>query len=37
MTLSDLLNDPSFILFAPAGLIVVVALIVIFGGGDIDL
>jgi len=37
MTVNDLLNDPVFIICAPVGVVVVVILIAIFGGGDIDL
>ena len=37
MTLSELLNDPVFIIFAPVGVIVVVLLVVLLGGGDIEL
>lgn len=32
MTISDLLNDPVFLVFAPLGALVVVLLIVLFGG-----
>lgn len=37
MTVNDLLNDPVFIICAPVRMIVIVVLVVLFGGGDIDL
>jgi len=36
-TVNQLLNDPVFIICAPIGVIVIAVLIVVFGGGDIDL
>jgi hypothetical protein len=37
MTLDQLLSDPAFLIFAPVGFIVVVIIIVLCGGGDIEL
>ena len=37
MTMHDLLNDPVFIICAPIGVIALVVVIVLCGGGDIDL
>lgn len=37
MSLDELLSDPVFLICAPVGILVVVLLIVAFGGGDIEL
>lgn len=37
MSLEELLQDPVFLILAPVGVIVIVLLVVLLGGGDLDL